>query len=91
MAGRGGSERDGAARCYVAAVRRVSRSASPTPLNLEADTTLIFALQEVRVSADGGTFRLSRADAARFSRPARCALSGAAGAAQCYVIEIQRA
>jgi environmental stress-induced protein Ves len=77
--------------CYVAAVRRVSTSASPTPLNLEADTTLIFALQEVRVSADGGTFRLSRADAARFSGPARCALSGAAGAAQCYVIEIQRA
>jgi environmental stress-induced protein Ves len=76
---------------YVAAVRRVSTSASATPLNLEADTTLIFALQEVRVSADGGTFRLSRADAARFPGPARCALSGAAGAAQCYVIEIQRA
>ncbi len=75
---------------YVAAVRHLSPSAS-TPLNLEADTTLIFALQEVRVSADGGTFRLSRADAARFSGPARCALSGAAGAAQCYVIEIQRA
>jgi uncharacterized protein len=74
---------------YVAALRRLSPSAS-TPLNLEADTTLIFALQEVRVSADGGTFRLSRADAARFSGPARCALSGAAGAAQCYVIEIQR-
>jgi uncharacterized protein len=76
---------------YVAAVRRVSTGASATPLNLEADTTLIFALQEVRVSADGGTFRLSRADAARFPGPARCALSGAAGAAQCYVIEIQRA
>jgi environmental stress-induced protein Ves len=76
---------------YVAAVRRVSTSASATPLNLEADTTLIFALQEVSVSADGSTFRLSRADAARFPGPARCALSGAAGAAQCYVIEIQRA
>ena len=75
---------------YVAAVRHLSPSAS-TPLNLEADTTLIFALQEVRVSADGGTFRLSRADAARFPGPAHCALSGAAGAAQCYVIEIQRA
>jgi environmental stress-induced protein Ves len=74
---------------YVAAVRRLNASAS-TPLNLEADATLIFALQEVRVSTDGGTFRLSRADAARFSGPARCALSGAAGAAQCYVIEIQR-
>jgi environmental stress-induced protein Ves len=76
---------------YVAAVRRVSTGASATPLNLEADTTLIFALQEVSVSADGSTFRLSRADAARFPGPARCALSGAAGAAQCYVIEIQRA
>jgi environmental stress-induced protein Ves len=75
---------------YVAAVRHLSPSAS-TPLNLEADTTLIFALQEVSVSADGSTFRLSRADAARFPGPARCALSGAAGAAQCYVIEIQRA
>jgi hypothetical protein len=75
---------------YVAAVRRLS-TRTRTPLNLEADTTLIFALQEVRVSADGGTFRLSRADAARFPGPAHCALSGAAGAAQCYVIEIQRA
>jgi environmental stress-induced protein Ves len=75
---------------YVAAVRRLSTSAR-TPLNLEADTTLIFALQEVRVSADGGTFRLSAADAARFPGPAHCVLSGAAGAAECYVIEIQRA
>jgi environmental stress-induced protein Ves len=72
---------------YRAAVKRLSAN---TPLNLHADTTLIFALDDLRVSADAATFALSRADAALVLGPARCALSGATTLAQCYLIEIWR-
>jgi environmental stress-induced protein Ves len=75
---------------FVAAVTRVSVTAS-TSLDLSADTTLIFALADVSVRANGVTFSLSRADAARVAGPARCALSAAAGAAGCYLIEIRHA
>ncbi len=72
---------------YVAAVKRVSAG---TRLSLEADTTLIFAVHDVRVSAAAATFGLSRADAALFVGPARCAVSGDTALAACYLIEIRR-
>ena len=71
---------------YIAAVKRVSAN---TSLNLDADTTLIFALDEIRASAAAMTFELSRLDAALVVGPARCALSAAAALAQCYLIEIR--
>jgi uncharacterized protein len=70
------------------AARLTRRQADGAPLTLSAETTLIFALTNLGLSAAQVPFTLSRWDAARFSGEARCTLKGAAADAAFYLIEI---
>lgn len=72
---------------YVAHVRRLDGAAAAA-LTLSAGTSLILALSDLVVRVAGAAFALSRWDAARFTGPARCALSASAGQAACYLIAI---
>jgi uncharacterized protein len=65
-----------------------------SPLALHAQTTLIFALADLALSAAGAPFTLSRWDAARFSGAAQCTVTGASGSSSVgafYLIEISAA